>query len=238
MLLNREPWAGSAVCAQTDPNIFHPDIRDRTSTARAKAVCTKCPVLAECREWVMRIEANLHPGDVHGIVARMTPEERKMIRFRSSLPTRCPIGHALTEDTAEVTPSGLVCKKCATPKTAASADALARRRTRFHRYMVGREDLTPTCRNGHTYTPETTRITKQGRTCLICQRDWKRAKRDTQPRTKCRNGHEYTEDNTVRQRDGSRKCATCMEKNRARTNRARAEKRRREREARRVGRAS
>lgn len=41
-----EPWMGDAVCAQTDPELFFPELGG--STREAKSICAKCPVTALC----------------------------------------------------------------------------------------------------------------------------------------------------------------------------------------------
>src|SRR5579859_6420373 len=40
------PWAGQALCAQTDPDLFFSD--SVTQTEQAKETCRRCPVRAEC----------------------------------------------------------------------------------------------------------------------------------------------------------------------------------------------
>lgn len=51
-------WASRAACAGVDPELFFPDagqgqIRDYT---RARAICSRCPVLTDCRDWNDRME--------------------------------------------------------------------------------------------------------------------------------------------------------------------------------------
>lgn len=41
-----EPWMQDALCAQTDPELFFPELGG--STHAAKAICAKCPVRAAC----------------------------------------------------------------------------------------------------------------------------------------------------------------------------------------------
>lgn len=45
-VFNLPEWTKSALCAQVDPEIFHPE--KGGSTRAAKAVCGKCPVRGEC----------------------------------------------------------------------------------------------------------------------------------------------------------------------------------------------
>lgn len=46
-----EPWMADALCAQTDPDVFFPELGG--STREAKAICAKCPVLARCRAFAL-----------------------------------------------------------------------------------------------------------------------------------------------------------------------------------------
>jgi hypothetical protein len=51
LFINQQPWATDALCAQTDPDVFHPD--RGASTREAKAICAKCPVRAECLDFAL-----------------------------------------------------------------------------------------------------------------------------------------------------------------------------------------
>lgn len=41
-------WLMFAPCAQTDPELFHPEARDRASLAAAKRICGGCDFRAQC----------------------------------------------------------------------------------------------------------------------------------------------------------------------------------------------
>lgn len=73
-LFSVEPpeWIAEALCAETDPAIFFPDIGG--SIAAPKRVCNACPVRAECMESALEDE----PG--HGIYGGLTPMERRAVR--------------------------------------------------------------------------------------------------------------------------------------------------------------
>lgn len=46
-----EPWMEAALCSQTDPELFFPELG--ASTRDAKAICAQCPVLARCRAYAL-----------------------------------------------------------------------------------------------------------------------------------------------------------------------------------------
>lgn len=46
-------WAEHAECRGMDPAVFHPDPSDKPAIARAKAICARCPVKAECRDYAI-----------------------------------------------------------------------------------------------------------------------------------------------------------------------------------------
>ena len=54
------PWAGEALCAETDPELWFPDkpgatyvTVDGTREATAKSICRRCPVIDPCRDYAM-----------------------------------------------------------------------------------------------------------------------------------------------------------------------------------------
>ncbi|GEL25730.1 transcriptional regulator WhiB [Pseudonocardia sulfidoxydans NBRC 16205] len=52
-------WHEQAACRGEDPALFFPVGNAgpaKEQTARAKAVCAGCPVIAQCREWARRYE--------------------------------------------------------------------------------------------------------------------------------------------------------------------------------------
>ncbi|MEU8473715.1 WhiB family transcriptional regulator [Streptomyces hygroscopicus] len=55
---NSTTWQARAECLDEDPDLFF------TSTASAKTVCRRCPVLDQCREWALdrRIEFGVWGG--------------------------------------------------------------------------------------------------------------------------------------------------------------------------------
>jgi WhiB family transcriptional regulator, redox-sensing transcriptional regulator len=77
-----QPWEEQAACKDTSIELWfgeeHPfgvtkAFRTKEQTERAKAICARCPVLDDCREWVMEVQLPF------GIVAAMTEVERKQL---------------------------------------------------------------------------------------------------------------------------------------------------------------
>jgi WhiB family redox-sensing transcriptional regulator len=62
-------WTASALCAQTDPEIFFPNQGE--SPSAAKAVCARCPVRSPC------LEEALATARAWGVWGGMTPSERR-----------------------------------------------------------------------------------------------------------------------------------------------------------------
>lgn len=61
----------SALCAQTDPELFFPETwQNSTVIANAKAICNNCPVRLECLQEALTKDYN------DGIWGGMTPAER------------------------------------------------------------------------------------------------------------------------------------------------------------------
>lgn len=68
-------WRADALCAQTDPEIFHPE--KGGSTTAAKRVCKQCPVRELC------LEDSIRTGDRFGIRGGLSERERRpLIRKR------------------------------------------------------------------------------------------------------------------------------------------------------------
>lgn len=65
------PWIADGLCAQTDPEIFHPD--KGGTTREAKAVCARCPVIDPCRDWAIRT------GQRFGVWGGLSERERRTL---------------------------------------------------------------------------------------------------------------------------------------------------------------
>jgi len=73
-------WQEDALCAQTDPENFHPD--KGGSTREAKAVCAACFVQAECLDWA------LSTNERFGIWGGHSERERRALS--NGTVTTCP----------------------------------------------------------------------------------------------------------------------------------------------------
>lgn len=64
-------WRDNALCAQTDPEIFHPESGDPIRPALA--VCMACPVRRPCAEYAI-------PNELWGVWGGLSAKERKRMR--------------------------------------------------------------------------------------------------------------------------------------------------------------
>ena len=71
-------WIKSAVCQQTDPQIFFPERGDRRTTYLAVSLCKTCPVIDECLSYALKFQINSNYG-LFGIWGGTTEQERKKI---------------------------------------------------------------------------------------------------------------------------------------------------------------
>ncbi|KOV89398.1 MULTISPECIES: WhiB family transcriptional regulator [unclassified Streptomyces] len=72
---NPEPdWRVRALCVGEDPELFFPVAETEVATARARAVCRRCPVLVACRDWAVR------HGEADGVWGGTTASQRRAIR--------------------------------------------------------------------------------------------------------------------------------------------------------------
>jgi WhiB family transcriptional regulator, redox-sensing transcriptional regulator len=69
-----EPWRMEALCAQTDPDLFFPEVGERNPAA--KAVCRRCVVREQCLAFALD---NREP---FGIWGGLSADERKKLRTR------------------------------------------------------------------------------------------------------------------------------------------------------------
>ncbi|MFI6505319.1 WhiB family transcriptional regulator [Nonomuraea typhae] len=75
MPLGEITWLRGGACRTSDPELFFPLAPTPQQEARAKAVCARCQVLDQCRDYA------LGAGESEGIWGGMTPDERRRTRF-------------------------------------------------------------------------------------------------------------------------------------------------------------
>ncbi|MFE6738656.1 WhiB family transcriptional regulator [Streptomyces tubercidicus] len=73
--LSAEEWTESAMCAQTDPERFYPELGG--TAAAARKVCAQCVVRAECLDYALR------NNELYGVWGGLTRQERRRMQ-RSS----------------------------------------------------------------------------------------------------------------------------------------------------------
>lgn len=66
------PRLPGALCAQTDPEEWFPE--QGGSTAKAKAICRRCPARLPCLEWA------LEHGEASGVWGGLSEQERRRMR--------------------------------------------------------------------------------------------------------------------------------------------------------------
>lgn len=70
-------WRYRAACRDEDPELFFPPSEvgpGAEQIVEAKAVCRRCPVVAECLSQAMG------EGQIHGVWGAMTPDERRALK--------------------------------------------------------------------------------------------------------------------------------------------------------------
>ncbi|TRV72571.1 transcription factor WhiB [Streptomyces sp. 130] len=71
-------WMGQALCAQTDPDMWFPEVGG-SQTVAAKRICASCPVRAQCVEHAQRLEGGVSADHRYGAWGGQTPRERELI---------------------------------------------------------------------------------------------------------------------------------------------------------------
>lgn len=69
-------WSERAACRGSDPDVFYPSDGAKVVESRAKKVCARCPVRAECLEHALRTE------EPYGVWGGLNEVERRAIRCR------------------------------------------------------------------------------------------------------------------------------------------------------------
>jgi WhiB family redox-sensing transcriptional regulator len=69
-----QPWRTEAACRGAAMSLFFPDPGADVAVREAKAICARCPVMAECRAHALR-----SPGE-RGIWGGLTEQDRHKAR--------------------------------------------------------------------------------------------------------------------------------------------------------------
>lgn len=79
MIQIRTPsWLDGALCAQTDPDAFHPEHRG-ASPRDARTICGRCDVRDQCLAWILAFELE-HGATEAGVWGGLTEKERRALR--------------------------------------------------------------------------------------------------------------------------------------------------------------
>jgi WhiB family redox-sensing transcriptional regulator len=70
------PWTGQALCAQADPDAFFSE--STRQTARAKAICSRCPVRQPCLAFALDTE------EESGVWGGLDTHERQQMQRRTN----------------------------------------------------------------------------------------------------------------------------------------------------------
>ena len=71
-------WHDDAACRDV-PDLMAPAEGEPEDTDTARRICDACPVLADCRAWVLALSQEFDPS---GIVAGLTPQQRTRRRAK------------------------------------------------------------------------------------------------------------------------------------------------------------
>jgi hypothetical protein len=79
-LASSPEWKLSGNCTTADPDEFYPDKRDERTATRAKALCTGCPVKAQCLAEAL----SQHVSQDWGVWGGTTHYERRKMRTQAA----------------------------------------------------------------------------------------------------------------------------------------------------------
>lgn len=88
-------WLFRAACRAEEPELFFPvgtEGPGLAQTARAKAVCRRCPVMIRCRTWA------LSTGQVAGVWGGLSEADRRALRHRDRVDLLLPRGLRVADD--------------------------------------------------------------------------------------------------------------------------------------------
>lgn len=64
-------WMRWASCAESDPDLWHPEDSNAAQAKQAKRICWRCPVRERCLEYA------LEAGEEHGVWGGLSTSERR-----------------------------------------------------------------------------------------------------------------------------------------------------------------
>jgi len=70
-----ETWTDFASCRSIGGDLWFPEVGEPTWVA-ARRICESCPVMWQCRDWVMRTELGFDRSRRFGITGGLTPSQR------------------------------------------------------------------------------------------------------------------------------------------------------------------
>lgn len=70
-------WMDEAICAQTDPELWFPEVGG-SHTAAANRLCGTCPVRVQCGEHAQHVEGGTSEESRYGTWAATSPRERAL----------------------------------------------------------------------------------------------------------------------------------------------------------------
>jgi WhiB family redox-sensing transcriptional regulator len=74
IILEAQPWRRDAACREVDVEVFFPASGSGHKYDVARATCSRCPVVLDCRRWADRVEEG--SGPLFGVYAGESPKER------------------------------------------------------------------------------------------------------------------------------------------------------------------
>jgi len=101
-------WQLRGSCRGADPSIFFPSAGSRRggTEARAKAICEKCPVIRQCRQYA------INAAEPYGIWGGLTPFERALLTPHTQLTGQTRPGETTADPRQN--PSTVVAERSAT----------------------------------------------------------------------------------------------------------------------------
>jgi WhiB family redox-sensing transcriptional regulator len=73
--MSRYDWMEDARCAQTDPELWHPE-GSGAGYSDARKICTGCPVQQQCADFALATEGELAHNRRHGMWGAQLPRTR------------------------------------------------------------------------------------------------------------------------------------------------------------------